>query len=170
MYRMISRSILVATLAMGCASRQIDVLVNYDQATDFSGAKTYKWAEISPKAVFPIEAQDPEGLHRLIQAAADQELRDKGFEISEQPRYLLTYAVTVGQRSVSNPQPSTTDWDPTQDPTEYSSGVLAIDFLDPSTNTRVWRGAAMTDLKKGEGHKTVPAVVIKILEKFPPRQ
>ncbi len=168
MYRMISCSILIATLAIGCASRQIDVLTNYEQATDFSGAKTYKWMELSPKSIFPVEAQDPEGLHRLVQSTADQELRDKGFEISDQPRYLLTYAVTVGQRIESNPQPSTTDWDPSQDPTQYGSGVLAIDFLDASTNTRVWRGAAITDIKKGEGRETVPAVVIKILAKFPP--
>jgi len=167
---MITCSILVATLSIGCAGRQIDVLTNFDRATDFSGAKTYKWADISPKEVFPVEAQSPEELHRLVQATADQELRDKGFELSDQPHYVLTYAVTVGQRIESNPQPSTTDWNPTQDPTEYGSGVLAIDFLDAATNTRVWRGAAMTDIKKGEGRKTVPAVVIKILAEFPPRQ
>ncbi len=145
-------------------------MTNYDRAADFSGAKTYKWMDISPKAIFPVEAQDPEDLHRRIQATADQELRDKGFEISDQPRYLLTYAVSVGERIESNPQPSTTDWNPTQDPTQYNSGVLAIDFLDASTNTRVWRGAAMTDIQKGEGRKAVQGVVIKILAEFPPRK
>ena len=166
--------IAAAVLAAGCAGRQIDVLTNVDPAFDFSKPRTYKWQNIPAaellKNIYPAPGVETRELEAGIKAAADAELQRKGFQLADPADLVLTYAATASDRVEANPTPDTSDWDPTQNPTEYGAAVLALDFLDPSTNARVWRGAAMTDLRSGEGRQRVGGVVVRILEEFPPKQ
>ena len=156
--------------AAGCSGTTVDVLTNAEPGYDFSGRKTYKWLEVKPSQIFPIQTQDPADLDARIKAAVERELSDKDFRRADDADYVLRYGIHAGERTLSNPYPSTTDWDPTQDPTKYGQAALILDFLDATSNERVWRGAALTDVLSGEGRKKVDAVVSRILERFPPQQ
>ena len=164
--------VFVALLALGCAGRQIDVLTNIDHDFDFSKPHTYTWQNTPPedllKNIFPAPGVEMRDLDARIRAAADAELQEKGFTRADPADLVVTYAATASER-ISEQAPTTTDWDPSTGP-KYGSAVLALDILDPATNVRVWRGAAMTDLRSGEGRKKVGDVVRRILEEFPPHK
>lgn len=153
----------------GCGGT-VDVLTNYDQAYDFTGKHTYKWQNLPLEEIFPMETADPVGLDALIRATVDEELAAKGYRQAEDATLTLTYVVLANERVLAEDTPSTTDWDPTKDPTRYGSAVLAIDFLDSSSHDRVWRGAAMTDFRPGKGRKRVRETVSRIMEEFPPQK
>jgi len=165
---------LALVLLAGCAGRKVDVITNVDPAFDFSKARTYRWLNTPAATIFQnlftAANVSVDELDARIKAAADAELAEKGFQKSEEAALILTYGVAASERMLSNPTPSTTDWNPTQDPKKYGSVVLALDFLDPATNTRIWRGAAMTDMMSGEGRERVQGVIVQILQEFPPKK
>jgi hypothetical protein len=160
---------LVLAVMAGCGGT-VDVLTNFDHAYEFSGKRTYKWLNLPPEQNFPVETQDPAGLNTLIRTAVDEALEDKGFRQSEDADFVLTYVVDASERILATETPSTTDWDPTQDPTRYGAAVLAIDFLDASSNDRVWRGAALTDFRPGKGRERIRETVMRIMDEYPPRK
>jgi hypothetical protein len=160
--------LVVLALLAGCGGT-VDVLRNVDPAYDFSGKRTYKWLNLPPDQLFPMETEDPAGLDQLIKATVDEELRYKDFQQAEEADYIVTYVVDASDRIVANKSPDTTDWDPTKDPTRYGAAVLAIDFIDAASNDRVWRGAALTDFRPGKGRKRVREIVQNILQEFPPK-
>ena len=160
---------MVLAVMAGCGGT-IDVLTNFDQAYDFSGKRTYKWQNLPPDQIFPAETQDPVGLDTLIKATVDAELDGKDFRQADDADYVLTYVVQASERILANETPDVSDWDPTKDPTRYGAAVLAIDFIDASSNDRVWRGAALTDFRPGKGRKRVRETVMRIMDEFPPRK
>jgi hypothetical protein len=159
-----------AALAAGCGGTQVDVLTNFEPGYDFGTRRTYKWMDAKPAEIFPVETKDPADLDARIKAAVDRELLDKDFHRAEAADYVLQYSVHAGERILAETQPTTTSWDPTQDPKKYAQGALVLDFLDAGNNQRVWRGAGFTDFRIGEARQKVDAVVARILEEFPPRK
>ncbi len=154
----------------GCSGTKVDVLTNFEPGYDFSNRRTYKWLDVKPAEIFPPETQDPADLDARIKAAVERELADKDFRRAEEADYVLRYGIQASERILSDPKPSTTSWDPSKDPKKYAQAALVLDFLDAKSNDRVWRGAALTDFRIGEARKQVDAVVIRILDEFPPKK
>lgn len=60
-------------------------------------------------------------------------------------------------------------WGGPLDVYQYTTGTVAIDFIDPSTHTAFWRGTAKTvlDVPENPEPKKVNKAVAKIFDKYP---
>lgn len=165
--------VFAALVALGCAGRQMEVLTNVDPSFDFSKPRTYKWQDTRPeellKNIFPAPGVQARDFDASLKAAADAELQEKGFERSDTGELVFTYAVTTADKQASESTPGAAAWEPSKD-ADFDTAVLALDILDPATNVRVWRGAAMMDFRRGEGPEKVGNVIRRILEEYPPRR
>jgi len=155
-------------LVAGCAKSATDVLWRADPAYDFKVPHSYKWGIATLSDKLPANTPDPEDLDQRIQAAVDAVLKKRGYLPSETPDLLVTYQVQVSNRVPNPDDPPPASWDPGTDITKYASASLMLHFTNAKDSETVWRGAAITDVQKGQGRKRVQEVVEKLMLDFPP--
>ncbi len=154
-------------VVVGCAATQYDVLSRHDENYDFKGKNTYRWLEIPANERLPTTVADYERSDRLIIKTIDEQLQERGFQVSDNPDYNVTYRVQVQDIIITGDRGYTDAWDPDGDSGRYQKGSLVLDVIDAQTNDLVWRGAALADFTPGRGEKLLDEAVARILDEFP---
>ena len=180
--RNISRLALVAGLLFiwSMSASAQDIRYNFQQGTDFSKYKTYKWVQI-PGVQYPNGIVDDQ-----IKRAIDTQLSQKGLTKSEEnPDLYVTYQVAINQEKEWNAYSTGGSmwgwggwggWGGMQTTTATSStiniGTINLDLYDVGTKKQIWRGEASKTLGSGKDPKKVEKnlnkAMAKLLKKYPP--
>lgn len=167
-------SLALSTLA--CAT--IDVSVDYDAQTDFSGYRTYGLLP-DPPATGNYRADNPL-LQQRIRGAIGDRLELQGFASAPDPQIQIGYHASISQKldvRTVNASYGYGHWRhpggiPTTEVREYEEGALVIDVVDARRNTLVWRGVGRLRLRGAptpeQTSQRVREVVAEILGRFPP--
>jgi hypothetical protein len=147
--------VMVAVLS-GCFS--VSARYSYDSKTDFSNLNSYAWASMEERIFSTPESA--EHYHR----AMDDMLTAKGFNLNpESPDFLIvtprveTYK--EGYKTLSGP-------------VDFSKAMLRISFINPSSKSSFYEGAAEAYLDENATQRaknsTIDQAVEALLEDFPP--
>jgi hypothetical protein len=177
-------SVAFLLLAAGSCFAQ-DVRYNFDQNTDFSKFKTYKWV--------PIKGADQENglVDKQIKSALDAELARKGLTKVEGDNadLYIGYQTAIGQEKQFNSY--STDWGygggwyrggwyggmggsstTTGQTSTIYNGQLVVDMYDSANKDLVWRGIASKTLdpkaKPDKQQKNLTKAIAKLLKNYPP--
>jgi hypothetical protein len=136
----------------------------FDDATDFSKFKTYKW--VAFKNVAPIDQLTDEQIKAVVDAAPAQ----KGLtKVATDTADLLIDYQSSGQFNVEMPNPLVHSASPLP---EVYHGDLAIDMYTPANHNLVWRGKASKTLdpkaKPDKRQKNLNKAVTKLMKNYPP--
>ena len=180
---------LLASLNVGCST--MEVQVDYDPESDFSGLKTYDWIPGPRKPTGDPRIDDNTILERRIRRAVESELNAKGFQkSSESADFWLAYHVTLDKH-----QSVTTlnsyhgygpgwGWNYRAEPWasrrrgqavvfEYEAGTLLLDVVDPDGRDLLWRGSATDEVNfsatPAAREEQINEAVRRMLAKFPPK-
>ena len=183
MKRALSLAAAFALVASFAAAQ--DVSYNFDQQTDFSKYKTYKWVQVKGGE------QPDEITAKQITAAIEKQLAAKGLTkaTGDTADLFVAYQVAVNQEK----QLQTWDTGYTMGPgwrggyrggyygggtstTTTSTiyvGSLALDMYDAAGKTLVWRGMASKQLdtkaKPDKRQKNLDKGMEKLLKNYPPK-
>lgn len=159
-----------------------DVTYNFDQSTDFSKFKTYKWVVID-KAPHPNELVDSQ-----IKAAFDAELAKKGLSKTDGDGadLFVGYQVAIGQeKQVNAYNTGGYGWGygarwgggmgmTTATTSTIHIGTLVLDMYNVEPKQLVWRGSATKTIdenaKPDKRQKNLAKAVAKMLKNYPPKQ
>jgi len=179
--------LIVLFLAAGCSTVQVKNEVS--PGTDFSRLKTFSWLAQTENPSDDIRINN-EFVINTVQAAVEKNLQKKGFTRVEdgQGDFVISWFGAIEQKL--NAESITHFYRPygygalyrdpkwNSDPTkmnvsEYEQGTLIFDFLDPKTQTLIWRGSGSDRLKENQSESQVKyninAAVSQILADFPPQ-
>lgn len=155
-------------LLCACAS---NIVVDYDQNTDFSRYRTYGWGQGMP-------AKNP-NLDRQIMGAIDEQMARKGFTRTEgDPDLVVTYhaatheEIDYNEASYGSGYGSSISPSAAEVPMKVNVGTVVVDMYDPKAKRKVWHGVG-SDLVMDDPTKTSAEIrngAVKMFEKFPPRQ
>lgn len=174
----------LALLMLACSSALAqDVRYNFDNKTDFSKFKTYKWVELKG-------AEKLDDLtDKQIKAALDTELARKGLTKTDADNadLYVAYQGSLGQEKQFTSY--STDWGygpgwgrgwyggmgsttiSGQTSTIYT-GQLVLDMYDAANHALVWRGVASKTLdpkaKPDKRQKNLAKASAKLLKNYPP--
>ncbi len=151
-------------LAWGLAAPQ----VSFEDATDFSGYRSYAWKDGTP-------ARNPH-MQDLIVAAVDRELGAKRLaRVAADPdlfvvTYVLPGKVTADELARNH---SLEFWSgvTSVSPTDMGAGTLVVDLLDAESGEVVWRGVVAEAIKgsfKNMSRK-VDSAITKMFKRYPSR-
>ena len=179
MYRF--RAITAATLSLLLITAAVTARdTNYDKNHDFSTYQHFSWLEPDRETTVVLlggSTFDPDRLrwvHEQIEQAIEQELGDKGIEISE-PKdadFLVRFHTSVDQRFELH-----TDYvyrrprfrGPAIAHIEsYDEGTLVVDMIDAESERLVWRSTVTRSIEVRNLAKTINKAVARALRKFPP--
>lgn len=175
---------LAAVVSSGTILAQ-DVRYNFDQKTDFSRFKTYKWVELK-------NAQNPgDLLDKQIKAAFDAQLSAKGLTKVEDDaaNLFVGYQVAISQEKEFTSY--NTDWGygggwyrggwyggypgggmTTGQTSTIHVGQLVLDMYDSANRDLVWRGLGSKTIdakaKPEKQQKNLNKTVTKMLKNYPP--
>lgn len=173
-------SILLGLLTFGTVATAQDVTYNFDQATDFSKFKSYKWVAIKD-AVHPDQLVDQQ-----IKAALDAELSKKGLTKTdgEKADLFVGYQLAIGQeKQINSYNTGGAGWGygarwgggmgmTTATTSTINIGTLVLDMYDPGAEKLVWRGAASKTIdanaKPDKRQKNLAKAAQKMLKNYPP--
>ncbi len=178
-------SLAAAVLIGAACSPSVQYNSDYDPTADFSNITTYQWAQRTPTG-----DDDPRVYNditmRKIRHATDLALRDIGMhEVGQNPDvYVAWHGAINGKMSlqtVSTNYGYGWGWygpgyggmgSSTTYVNEWDEGTLIIDIIDAQRDELMWRGSAQAELSKNQdpqkGQEKLNAIVVKILEPFPP--
>jgi hypothetical protein len=170
---------LLGLLALPLAAQKIGH--NFDQDTDFSKFKSYKWVEIkTPQQVDQITAGQ-------ISAALDKAMAAKGLQKTDSDSADLYVGYQVG---LQNEQQLTTfnngGWGygprwgggmggmATTTTSTITTGVLTVDMYEAAAKKLVWRGTA-SDTVDGKNSpekrvKKLDKAAEKLMKNYPPKK
>lgn len=170
----------IALLSLTGLALSQDVSYNFDQGTDFSKFKTYKWIEIKD-GVHPDQLTDNQ-----IRQALETELAKKGLTKvdSDSANLFIGYHIGVGQEKQINaynmgggPLGYGARWGggmTTATTSTINIGQLVLDMYDSSARQLVWRGSATkaidANAKPEKRAKNLAKGAQKLLKNFPPKQ
>jgi hypothetical protein len=147
------------------------VIVEFDQAADFSKYKTFaiRRGELNSKN----PALSSGLVKKRIEADIERDLTARGLTMVSGPSDLnVTYRLGSAPRAEVETYPAGwRGWGRRVVRVPYTEGTLVIDLRDPSTRSLVWRAIAReekSDPTKIEGK--LDDMVKKSLEKYPPKQ
>jgi Domain of unknown function (DUF4136) len=168
-------------LLCGAHAAAQDIHYNYQQGTDFSKYKTYKWVRV-PGAQYPNQILDEQ-----IRQAIDAQMSLKGLSRTEgdDPDLFVIYQAAVNQEKEWNAYSSGGTmwgyggwggWGGMQTTTVTSStinvGTLNLDIYDVATKKQIWRGEATKSLKQNQKpeklQKNLNKAMAKLLKNYPP--
>jgi hypothetical protein len=163
-----------------CACSTVEVNSDWDPSAKFSGLRTWTWQRGTPEATGNPRLDDPL-VHKRIQTAIVLGLQKKGYRLvspPEKPDFEVSYNVAINQkldaRTIYTGYGPYRGWvGGSQTIVDtYDVGTLILDFVDPATNSVIWRGTAQTRLQElktpEERERRVQEVVDDVLERFPP--
>jgi Domain of unknown function (DUF4136) len=155
-----------------------DVTYNFDQGTDFSKFKTYKWVSIkNAQQVDDITA-------RQITSAIDAELVKKGLtktDVDNADLY-IAYQTAIGTQKQWNAYNTGWGYGPrwggggmaTATSETIYTGQLDLDMYDSSNRRLVWRGTVAksidTGAKPDKRQKNITKAIEKLLKNYPPKR
>jgi uncharacterized protein DUF4136 len=177
-------SLVVGLIIPAVSAFAQDVRYNFDQNTDFSRFKTYKWVELK-------DAKSPgDLLDKQIKSAFDTQLTAKGLTKVEDDsaNLYIGYQVGIGQEKEFTSY--NTDWGygggwyrggwyggpsggmTTGQTSTIYVGQLALDMYDATNHDLVWRGLGSKTLdpkaKPEKQQKNLNKAVTKMLKNYPP--
>lgn len=171
--------IVLVLLAFGATSVIAqDVTYNFDQGTDFSQFKTYKWVSIkNAQQVDEITA-------RQITAAIDAELAKKGLAKTDADTadLFVAYQTAIGSQKQWNALNTGWGYGPrwgggmgttTATSQTIHVGQLNLDMYDSANKRLVWRGAVSKTLdpkaSPEKRQKNLEKAMQKLLKNYPPK-
>ena len=171
---------LLGLVCFGLAATAQDVTYNFDQATDFSKLKSYKWVAIK-------DASSPDQLiDQQIKAAIDAELVKKGLSKTDNDNadLYIGYQLAVGQeKQINSYNTGGAGWGygarwgggmTTATTSTINIGMLVLDMYDAPGKQLVWRGKASkthdTNAKPDKRQKNLAKAVAKLLKNYPPKK
>lgn len=185
MFRLLAIATMGA-MGLGCASAgNIPVVQSeYWKHENFAAYERYDWLPSDAHLRSSTQAEDHR-LHNLIREAIDERLAAKGFARSrgEGADFLVTYhcrveeelRVDVIDRVWYGGAGDEGGWEEVTRRIEYSTfdqGSIVIDFVNPVSGKRVWRGVARgrvsPDATPDQLREIVDRSVREILDEFPP--
>jgi uncharacterized protein DUF4136 len=175
-------SALVLALALaGCSS--IEVKQDWDPTARFDSLHNWTWQSETPATTGNPRLDDPL-LHGRIQQAIEGSLAKKGYTraMSGKPDFYVAYHVALDQKL--DARTIYTGYGPYRGwygvggaqtvVDQYDVGTLLVDFIDPNSNSVVWRGSAQSriqELKTPEERQArIQDAVDRLLQQFPPTQ
>lgn len=172
-------------LLLSGTAAAIDVRYNYDQSTDFTKYKTYKWVE--------IKSSDKDSLvDSQIRGAIDAELAKKGLTKTDSDKtdLYIGYQIAISTEKQVNTFSSDYGYGPgwgyygrgwggmgTTTSTSTTStlyiGALQLDFYDVSTKKAVFRAVGTKTIdpkaKPEKRQKNLAKAIEKMLKNYPPK-
>jgi hypothetical protein len=161
------------------AIRAQDVTYNFDQDTDFSKFKTYKWVSIkNAQQVDDITA-------RQITAAVEAALAKKGLVKTDADNadLYIAYQTAIGAQKEWNAYGTGWGVGPrwgggmgmaTATQTTIKTGTLNLDMYDSANKRLVWRGAVSKTIDPGakpdKRQKNLDKALDKLLKNYPPKK
>ena len=175
----------VLLLAVACAGcTQFNVRTRHDPTADFRGLHTFAWLPLSEVAPADQRVLD-RTVDARIRAAADRELRAKGFAPAGNgaPDFFLNYRLASRPASSVRGDPSRFGWGTgwwvgwagaeAIDTDSYNAGTLFLAVVDPRTKHMIWLGSAdarlLPHISIEKRYQRVDAALHKIFNDFPPR-
>jgi hypothetical protein len=167
--RRIALTLILILLATQSALAQ-KVMVEFDQACDFSKYKTFaiRGGQLNSKN----PALNSELVQKRIDADLEHALVAKGLaKVSERPDLNVRYTLGSARKTEVESYPAGWRGMGTRFVrVPYAEGTLVIDLRDPSTRSPVWR--AIATVEKSDASKIkgkLDDMVIKSLKKYPPK-
>jgi Domain of unknown function (DUF4136) len=166
--------IILAAFAFIAVAQAQDVTTNYDQNTNFSVYKTYKWVQM------PGSLNAESILYRQLTQAVDANLAMKGFtrvdndsadlylgfQVATKQEQQLDYFGSGGVRWGGGFGTATTS--------TLTVGSFSLDMYDSKAKQMVWRGIATKTIdEKANAEKRQNNIrngVNKLLKNFPPKR
>jgi hypothetical protein len=169
-------ALILLALGVSQAAAQ-DVTYNFDQDTDFSRFKTYKWVSIkNAQQVDDITA-------RQLTAAIDAELAKKGLTKtdSDDADLYIGYQTAIGTQKQWNAYNTGWGYGPrwgggmaTATSSTIYVGALDLDMYEPPNKRLVWRGAVSKTIdpnaKPDKRQKNIQKAIEKLLKNYPPKK
>jgi hypothetical protein len=168
--------VLVLVLLGATRSAAQDVTYNFDQGTDFSKFKSYKWVSIkNAQQVDDITA-------RQLTLAIDQELAKKGLlkTDSDNADLYVGYQTAIGSETQWNAYNTGWGYGPrwgggmaTATSEKIYIGQLDLDMYDRADKRLVWRGKVSKSIdpnaKPDKRQKNIQKAIEKLLKNYPPQ-
>jgi hypothetical protein len=174
---------LVLLVFTGCS--KVQVSQDYDTGMSFPELRTYSWKPpIIPKNADP-RVSNPL-LHKRFSETIDRVLVQKGFDLSQNNDFLISYDFSIRSKIQSSPVSTGIGFgvgssrryggigfDTGTDIRQYDVAVLVIDVYDSSSNTLLWRGTGSeiygSHPSPEDNMAMVNSLVEAILAQFPPK-
>lgn len=174
----VSRFLLPALLALAAAAcSSVRVTTDHDPTVDFSRLRTFAWMER------PAGVPDPFGGNTLVEnrvvSAIERELTARGMQPTQGPADFLVAVHTAARDRLD-----VTTWPSwgygwrgrrfwgygeRVSVSQWTEGMLIVDFVDPASKDLLWRGVAHRALDSDSGsEESVGETVAKLLAEFPP--
>jgi len=176
---------LILPLVVAAAGFAQDVRYNFDQKSDFSKFRTYKWVQV--KDAPPVNQL----IDQQVKTAIEAELAKKGLTkvTGDDANLYIAYQFTLAQEKEFSSYSTDFGYGPgwgrgwyggggmgssmtTGQTTTIHIGELAVDMYDPAAKQIVWRGSASKTLdakaKPEKRQKNLGKGVTKLLKNFPP--
>jgi hypothetical protein len=176
MKRLLYFALLLCAWRVGSAAAQ-DVTYNFDQGTDFSKFKTYKWVSIkNAQQVDDITA-------RQITAAIDTELAKKGLTKTDADNadLYIAYQTAIGSEKQWSAYNTGWGYGPrwggggmgTATSQTIHTGHLDLDMYDSANKRLVWKGVVSKTVDAGakpdKRQKNITKSIEKLLKNYPPK-
>jgi hypothetical protein len=173
------RAALLALALTACAP-SIQVTQDYDPGAKLGALRTWAW---QPGIVQPSgdPRLDSGLLNARVKSALEAGLAAKGFSAAKSAEvadFTVAYHLAVDERldarTIYSGYSPYSGWGGTARTyvDQYEVGILLVDFIDPRTDTVIWRGTAQTRVNERrdpeERQALVRAAVDKLLSQFPP--
>jgi hypothetical protein len=155
--------VLLCAFLVGCARYSLDYIGNYEPGQDYTRYKTFNFYDTSGRGEVAVNKELDQRLRQAVEAA----LIEAGYTQAASPDFYVNYYLDVTGSKNLDPYHR----DPQQLPgnEKYRSGALVLDFIDASTNSRYWRGAALGDIAERTPKDRLEKAIDKILENYPPQ-
>lgn len=154
----------------GCASTP-RITSDFDPSNDFSGYKTFYWADERKVVVprqYPVSAL---GIQRLTDAT-ENALVARGFKMAESAAAAdFTVLVAVGAWNAFEQERVGGRRFLGQRTVQHTEGALGIDIFDGDSGRPVWNGRATKRLSKDDLDAPVSEIeagILQVLSEFPP--
>ena len=156
-------AILILALLAGCARYSLDFLSNYEPGQDYTKYKTFNFYEGSGRG----EVVTNKALDERLRASVEAVLVDYEYTKADKPDFYVNYWIDV--TGAKNLDPYYNDPQKIPGNEKYKSGALVLDFVDSTSGTRYWRGAAIGDIAERTPDDRLEKAVAKILDNYPPK-
>lgn len=163
----------------GCSSYRVHT--DYDVTADFARLYTYAWIPRSGQG--PTDPLiDNDLLEKRVRAAVDAELQATGYLRTDSTTvdFRVNYFVVVRPRTEVYAYPTYYGWGwgwgwwggTSVYVDQYDENILVLDIVDAPSNSLIWRGSAVVQLRDAstpeELTDRVNGAVHAMLEQFPP--
>lgn len=166
--------IMLASLALVAVDSAQDVTTNFDQNTDFTRYKTYKWVDI------PGGVKVDDILARQLSEAVDAELATKGLAKTDSDSadlYVGYQVATSEERQINAYSSGGMRWGggfANATTSTLTVGSFSLDMYDPKAKQMIWRGLATKTIdpkaSAEKRQKNIQNGAAKLLKDFPPKK